>query len=161
MQVKSLVQLHDLAATILRAAGYSKERVEELMPSARDLLPLAKGEVERVREYAICLYRNSGISNLGRYWDPPIYATMIRDKIYKLNYYHKERVEGEVTGELFHMERDPQEEHNLWEDPAYTTVKNRLLQVMMDWSVEQDMERVPRGGESLPKASQQLVNRLK
>src|SRR5690606_2699611 len=96
-RVDGLVQVHDLTATILDAAGVSEAERTAWMPDSRSLLPLAAGEQAAVRDHAVTLYRNSGRS-LGSYWDPPIHASMYRDERYKLVVYH-----GSDEGELYDM----------------------------------------------------------
>ena len=75
-RVRDLVQPHDLAATLLRAAGMAAAEVAALMPQSQDLATLARadGGQTHARDHAITLYRNSGIGP-GQYWDPPIYAS--------------------------------------------------------------------------------------
>ncbi len=58
---------------------------------------------------------------------PAAYATMFRDRRYKLVVYH-----GIETGELYDMEADPREEHNLWYDPAYTELRFNMLKKSFD-----------------------------
>ena len=74
-RVGDLVQPHDLAATLLHAAGMPAPEVATLMPESQDLAALARGEVTAPRDHALTMYRNSGYGNRG-YWDPPIYGTM-------------------------------------------------------------------------------------
>jgi arylsulfatase A-like enzyme len=50
------------------------------------------------------------------------FATMYRTKKYKLITYHRESL-----GELFDLEADPHEFENLWDDPASSEIKNRLI----------------------------------
>lgn len=52
---------------------------------------------------------------------------MIRDERYKLVVYH-----GHGLGELFDLETDPDEFNNLWEEPALTETKVRLMQLSFD-----------------------------
>src|SRR5439155_22074537 len=51
------------------------------------------------------------------------FATMYRDRRYKLVTYH-----DVAYGELFDMERDPEEFESLWDDPAHQALKAELLQ---------------------------------
>ena len=50
------------------------------------------------------------------------YASMYFDGRYKLNVYH-----GQDFGELYDLTNDPQEMHNLWDDPACAAIKMKLL----------------------------------
>jgi uncharacterized sulfatase len=149
-----LTQIHDLAATALAAAGCTTAELQEWMPEAGDLTPVAAGGPGH--EQAICCYRNSGISDQGAAWDPPIHCTMFRDKRFKLNVYH-----GEVLGELYDMQEDPQEVNNLWDTPDYGKVRLDLTEKLVEWMFGQEMSNDARGGQAIPDPRQRLVNALK
>jgi len=157
-RIQQLAQPHDLAATILTAAGFSANELNKIMPESRDLLPLINKEIKDVHDYAICCYRNTGISDQGRYFDPEINATMVRDEKFKLSFYHHSKG---IPGELYNMENDPGEENNLWNDSKYCNIKVDLMQKLLNWFNNQERDLGSRGGEALPSPSQQLVNRLK
>jgi len=127
-RVGGLVQLHDLAATVLAAAGVPEAENASRMPDARDVLPLAKGEARQAHDAVYCCYRNSGMSAGHRYWEPPINATMIRRGRYKLNVWH-----GTGEGELYDLEEDPMEQDNLWEVAAMKKVRTELYALMDGW----------------------------
>lgn len=157
-RVSATVQPHDIAATVLEAAGLMGPEVAEEMPTSRSLLPLAAGEVESVREYAICAYRNSGISEEKRPWDPPIEATMITDGRYKLSLYHNES----RRGELYDLDSDPEELTDLFEEPAGREQRLRLTDALLGWlQFQERMGLGTRGGEELPGPADQLDNRLR
>lgn len=146
-RVQALVQLNDLAATILDAAGAPAADRAAWMPDSASLLPLAEGSAERVRDHAVTLYRNSGRTHNG-YYDPPINGTMYRDERYKLTLFHASPdAVGGPEGELFDMEADPGERVNLWSDPAYAGIRAQLTGRLVDWLVAQ--ERGSWGGENL------------
>lgn len=149
-RVKEPVQQLDVAATVLSLAGFSKEQLKQTMPHSMDLLSLIqKGKkYENYRDYAVCAYRNSGYGPGHKYFDPPIHATMFRDKRYKLNVYHNVSVSGNLGGELYDMQKDPKEINNLWHNPKYGKVKMRLVHRLFDWMVENDVRNFgSRGGE--------------
>lgn len=123
-----LVQLHDLAATILHAAGVPEETIATAMPDARNLLPLALSQENEVRDAVFCCYQNSGMCAGHSYWEPPIHATMVRSGRYKLNLWH-----GTGEGELFDMQQDPLEQDNVWEVVAMKKVREELSEVMDGW----------------------------
>jgi choline-sulfatase len=156
----ALVQPHDLAATVLDAAGAEQSEFEQGgFHDAQSLIPLASGATEEVREYAVCAYRNSGISDAKRPWDPPIHSTMIRDERYKLSVYHTDQ---EGRGELYDMKRDPDELHNLHDVPQYAEVKHRLLQALIEWMFQNEVGYLgSRGGEVLPGEHDRLDNMMK
>ncbi|WP_136689178.1 sulfatase family protein [Halorhabdus amylolytica] len=121
--VDDLVELTDLAPTILDAAG------QEHPPGmqGRSLWPLLTGgDTERERphrESAYCEFYNAS----KRHTDPPAYATMLRTERYKLVRHH-----GPEDGELYDLERDPEERVNRWGDPDYTSVQQELVTRLTD-----------------------------
>ena len=110
----ALVELTDLAPTLLEAAGAA---VPEWV-QGRSLLPLASGAVDprHHRDAVLCEYFDA--------LDAPdaTRATMYRERRYKLVVYH-----GHGLGELYDLERDPGEFDNLWDDPAHASLKADLL----------------------------------
>jgi len=155
------VQVHDLAATILSAAGLDPVAVKEFAPESADLTPLAMQKQERVRDWAGSLYRNTGISEGGVYFDPQIHATMFMDERYKLSVYHDIDLDGslpEPRGTLYDMISDPDERVNLWSDRAYTEVRLRLTERMLDWEVSQELKYGRRSTDIQPNASQRVIN---
>ncbi|MGE4584368.1 MAG: sulfatase [Sphaerochaeta sp.] len=145
-----LVQPHDLAATILSEAGMDIQQRQILMPDSLDLLdPGCKGHDE-----AVCIYRQTGIDKTGRYFDPPIHATMLTDGRYKLNVYHG----NPVTGQLFDLINDPDECTNLWD--ACKEVRLELLHKLVEWQVRTEIQ-TKSGKDALPKEAQLLSNALR
>ena len=47
---------------------------------------------------------------------------------------------GEEYGQLFDMEADPGELHNRWDDEALADVKRDLLQALLNWRIESDLQ---------------------
>ena len=153
-RLSQLVQPHDIAATVLGAAGLERADMQAAMPDSIDLGPLCAGETDTAHEYAYCLYRNSGLAKTRLrtfYFDPPLLATMIRGQRYKLVTYHA-TTPGEVhQGQLFDMVNDPLEKNSLWDDPGQAQVRLSLTERLMDWLVEEEFRYLPgRGGRELP-----------
>lgn len=126
--VNAPVQPHDIAATVLSAAGLSlSDKLPEAAAApelvAQDLLPVvaqaaatagpdaaaspaaaspaADGDgvtPEVGRDVAVCLYRNTGINRITRDWDPPIHGSMIFDGRYKLSLFHGPGAADKGTG---------------------------------------------------------------
>lgn len=153
-RIQAPVQNFDIAATILQAAGIRPDEYSGLMPESSSLLDTAADE-SRAREYTTSRYRNTGIRNGNRYWNPEIHGTMIRDKRWKLCYYHTGK-----EGELYDMENDPQELNNLWDKPAYQAEQARLKKALDERVSEEEFQRPPRGGENLPPANMLMNNNL-
>ena len=153
-----LVQLHDVSATILAAAGIAQDEVTARMPDAIDPAAVVNGAAGR--DYAVCMYRGTGIADDKQYFDPPAQATMYRDERHKLTVFHNGgRAEDELRGQLFDMEADPDERNNLWYDAGHAAAKTRLVGRLMDWFVQQDLlYHGSRGGEVFPDRSQWSLN---
>jgi arylsulfatase A-like enzyme len=116
-----LVELTDKAPTILELAGL---QVPERM-TGRSLLPILRGEsMAEHREFVRCEYYDA--------LDEPdnSFATMYRDKRYKLVVYH-----GHDLGELYDLEEDPNEFENMWDEPEAQPLKLRLMQESFDASM--------------------------
>jgi arylsulfatase A-like enzyme len=149
-RIPALVQLHDIAATVLAAAGLvSSAR----MAGSANLLPLSQGKVARLHNHVVCLYRNSGINDQKAYFDPPLNSSMLRDERFKLVLYHAVPEAGGEPGlQLFDLQNDPDERQNLAADPAYSEITTRLLGALADWLSRQAAALEGRGGAALPGA---------
>jgi hypothetical protein len=86
----------------------------------RSLWPLLTGEADadRFRDDVYCEYYNAMPSHI----DPKAFATMVRGDRYKLVVCH-----GLNEGELYDLQEDPNETHNLWEDAVYAAIKTEML----------------------------------
>lgn len=132
-----LVELLDLAPTLLEAAGFP---VPENLPG-RSLLPALTSSRGRLTpkdavsaEYYRALSPRKGEPGSSAYSEargsgvlPGSWGTMYFDGRYKLCVYH-----GHEHGELFDLETDPREHCNLWDDPSNAGVRCRLLQKSFD-----------------------------
>ena len=149
-RVAELVQPHDLAATLLRAAGMPADGVTARMPESQDLEALARGQVAAPRDHALTMYRNSGYGNRG-YWDPPIYGTMYHDGRYKLSLFHDPAARAAPEGELYDLDADPGETANLWADPRHAARRTHLTDRLHATLVASEVHHVAgRGGTSWP-----------
>ena len=120
----ALVELVDLVPTLRELAGLS---LPAHMPG-RSLVSLLTGETDlhAHRAYVRAEFYGSWQSrpNAGRRGS---YGTMIRTRQHKLVNYH-----GHQLGELFDLQQDPHEFHNLWHDADYADVRWRLMQMSFD-----------------------------
>jgi len=125
----SLVELTDLAPTLLDLAGID-------MPHHMQGRSLAKRLAEQVasphRDHVRCEYYDA--------LDEPdnSFATMWRDRRYKLVVYH-----GKSEGELYDLHEDPHEFQNLWHNSDYLETRLDLLRRSFDASMLA-MDRGPR-----------------
>jgi arylsulfatase A-like enzyme len=87
------------------------------------LLPLLHGDPTTTEHNDIyCEFYNANFS-----YSPAAHTTMLRTPRYKLTAGH-----GQPTGELYDLETDPGEHHNLWSDPALLQTRAHLLQKLCD-----------------------------
>lgn len=116
----ALVQLMDVAPTVLEAAGLP-------IPSnweARSLLPALRGEEEGGRDAVYAELARDHIQTGAEY------MVMRRDRRWKVVYYL-----GEAGGELYDLEADPGEHENRWHDAACREPRDRLVLGMHEWSM--------------------------
>ena len=124
VQSNALVELTDLAPTLLELAGLEKL---PQMPG-RSLLPLLEGRTEPHvhREFVRSEYYGA-LKSDGKLGRVSSHGTMLRTDRHKLVNYH-----GHQLGEFFDLERDPWEFDNRWQDSAYTEMRLRLTQMSFD-----------------------------
>ena len=120
-RVDGLVELIDLAPTLCDAASIP-------IPSAmqgRALTDQLGGNAnpQLHRDYVYCEYYNA-------WTHPRSYATMMRTRSHKIAVYH-----GTNEGELYDLENDANELHNLWHSPQHLTLQRDLLKQAFDASV--------------------------
>jgi choline-sulfatase len=125
----NLVELVDLAPTLMEASG---QPVHAGM-QGRSLWPLLAGDAAdyEPRTDVYCEHYGTTHHKPGQ---TGAYATMLRTERYKLVSIH-----GQKFGELYDLQCDPQETHNLWCDPAHQPVKLELYQRLCDrmaWTVD-------------------------
>jgi arylsulfatase len=125
---RALVELVDIAPTLLDAAGIEKSPAMQ----GHSLWPLLIGatDIQHHRDDVYCEYYNA----MPWHKNPPAYATMLRTANYKLVMYH-----GLNSGELYDLQADPNETHNQWSNTDYASIKMELLQRLCDrmaWTVD-------------------------
>jgi len=119
IQCDQLTELLDLSASLLEIAGATTPEYHQ----GQSLLPYLRGEKsldELLRESARCEYFDALAPAFTQ--GNGTFATIYRDKRYKLVVYH-----SIDKGELFDLETDPQEHKNLWEDPEYASIRSELI----------------------------------
>jgi len=112
-KVDALVELADIAPTILEAAGIPPEPGMQ----GRSLTALLEGRTSSHRDSVYIESYNSGTRRQGA-----AYATAIRTGTHKLAVYHTLN-----DGELYDLTEDPGEHKNLWRDPNSRDVREELL----------------------------------
>jgi len=117
----ALVELVDIAPTLLAAAGL------EIHPGmqGRSLYELCIGRLDpdchRTSVYSE--YYNA----MPEHRDPLPYLISVRDKHYRIVVYA-----GLEQGELYDLEKDPDEHQNLWNDPLLGDVKQHYFQKCLE-----------------------------
>ena len=120
----ALVELTDLAPTLLEAAGLEVPR----HMAGRSLLPLLRGATAEHRDAVRCEYYEAlSMAPGDRAGWSNSRATMIRDRRYKLAVYH-----DHPSGELFDLDQDPHEHDNLWHSPDHAEIRFDLLRRCFD-----------------------------
>lgn len=108
-EVRDLTSLIDLGPTILEAAGVDVPTYLE----GRSLLPYLRDEEIPPRRYV---------------FSEDNYQIMLRSDTHKLVYYI-----GQESGELYDLDADPHELHNLWVHPEHAETKQHLLNELLAW----------------------------
>ena len=109
---EALVELVDLAPTLLEAAGLD---IPDSM-QGRSLWPLLRGETDTHKSHVISQYYDT--LNLPN----KTHGSMCFDGRYKTMIYHDLK-----TGELYDLESDPDELHDLWLDPESAGLRAELI----------------------------------
>ena len=150
---RALVQGRDVAATCLAAAGLDPAAC----PEAEDLVAVARAGRTR-RRTAVCAYRNSGISDGGAPWDPPMLTTMVRDARHKLIV---SASGATVECELYDLEADPGEQTDLAGDAGHAAVERFLTGELVAFLLAESAVAPPRTAPATPGAGQLIRNRLR
>jgi arylsulfatase len=129
----ALVELTDIVPTLLKALQLPvPENVQGM-----SLLPILTGQADASihRDFVRCEYHDA--------LDRPYasHANMIYDGRFKLVVYHGHRV-----GELYDLQQDPQEFHNLWDHPGMLELKHKLMKTLFDAVMLATDEGQPRIG---------------
>lgn len=124
-RIHSMVELVDLAPTLLEAAGlpiYKGMQGKSLWSS---LTNSNEGKPHRTDVYTE--FHNASSHHNGE----GALASMLRTESHKFVVYH-----GKELGELYDLEKDPNETTNLWNDDNYQSIKLKLFQRLSDRMVE-------------------------
>lgn len=122
LKCSSLVELVDIAPTVLEGAGLS-------LPAGmqgRSLTPVLTGQTKTHRESAYMEYYNA----VSKYTPVPM-ATSVRTEKYKLSYYQTLN-----TGELYDLTKDANEVENLWGSPTARDTQSEMMQLLTARMIE-------------------------
>ena len=124
-RVDDLCQLFDLGPTVLELADVE---VPDSM-QAESLLPALEGEAWEGRDRVFAEHSRDGILQGTEF------MTMVRTDRWKLVHF----VDHD-DGQFFDLEADPDEEENLWDDPDVQEKKRELLDELLEWRIETQLE---------------------
>jgi arylsulfatase len=119
----ALVELVDLAPTLLEAAGLEVPYYMQ----GKSFKGILTGESDpnKHKEHVTCEYFYTLVGTHNH-----AYASMYLNDRYKLVVHH-----GEELGELYDLQKDPDEFDNLWDHPDYGKLKLELIKKNFDASV--------------------------
>jgi arylsulfatase len=115
-----LCQMMDLGPTILELAGLEVPDSMEAM----SLLPALAGDAWSGREVVFAEHGRDGILRETEF------MTMVRSRDWKLVHFL-----DDDQGQLFDLVDDPEEQHNLWADPAAAQLRRELLDLLREWRI--------------------------
>lgn len=116
----ALVQNIDIHPTLLEYAGLEAP----VKMQGRSLLPLMRGEVDRVRDAAFAYQQNE-------YSGGQLFSSMIRTPRWKFV------ASGEDREELYDMDADPMERRNLARDAEHAEQAQAMRNKLLHWHIEQ------------------------
>ncbi len=123
-KLDALCQQMDVGPAILELAGVEIPASME----AESLSPSLNGEPWDGRQYVFAEHSRDGILQETEF------MTMVRTRDWKLVHFL-----DEAFGQLFHLANDPEEVHNLWDDPAAAEKKQELLDVLREWRIRSQL----------------------
>jgi arylsulfatase A-like enzyme len=122
----SLQSLIDLAPTFLSACDL---QVPGRMQGVSQL-GVWKGEISSARDMVVTEFRHQPTAvHLRTYIEARYKLTVYRDRDY---------------GELFDLQSDPDERHNLWDDPRRADIRTEMLRKSLNAEIVREPMRLPR-----------------
>lgn len=118
----ALVEMVDLAPTLLDAAGVPIQSGVQ----GRSLTPVLTGQAPSHRDSVYSEHFDSSFL-----YDPPPMAACVRTDRHKLSYYHNLGV-----GELYDLQKDPGEVHNLWTSTTTRDVRQEMMEKLTGRMIE-------------------------
>lgn len=122
LQSDALVEMVDVVPTLLEAAGVPVH----VGVQGRSLTPVLTGQTSKHRDSIYSEHFDSSFL-----YDPPPMAACVRTGTHKLSYYH-----NLGTGELYDLQADPGEVHNLWTSPAARDVRQEMMEKLAGRMIE-------------------------
>lgn len=124
----ALISLVDFLPSILRLGGYPIPATVTGM----DVTSVWSGEKDKVRDWVLAE---------NHFQRTKFYQKTYIEKRYKITWYmHTDE------GELFDLEKDPRELHNLWDHPMFQTLKMQMMQKALQADMKKEPCWMPRLG---------------
>jgi arylsulfatase len=126
LKSNALVELTDIVPSLLELTGLPvSKRIQ-----GKSLLSILTGNqpADFHRDFVRSEFYDGGMSKKRHTFG---FATMYRNDRYKIVNYH-----GHEKGELFDLYNDPEEFHNLWDDPEYKDIRFDLMKKNFDITVQ-------------------------
>lgn len=122
----ALVEMIDIAPTLCEAAGIPAPASFQ----GRSFLSLVTDEhcADHFRDSVYAEFYNSNINHR----NPKAFLTMVCDGRWKLTKVHAPDGEADRGGELYDLQSDPNEHHNLYGNPAYAAEQTRMMALLLD-----------------------------
>ncbi len=111
-----LVEAVDLAPTVLALAGLSPMETAD----GHDLGALLRGDNDPLRQVAVT--------------ENP-WSKSLRTRKWRLVHYPPDLFPGQDAGELYDLENDPWEKHNLYHQPEHRETVAKLRAALLDWLI--------------------------
>lgn len=127
-RTNALISVVDLAPTFLTLAGMEKP----LTMAGLDVSPLWMGKTEQARNWVIAE---------NHFQRTKFYQKTYIEQRYKVTWYMQSD-----EGELFDLEKDPDEFHNLWDKKEFQQLKLEILQRAMKADMSKEICWMPRIG---------------
>lgn len=121
LKISAFSSLMDFGATIL---DYADADIPAWM-EAESLKDLLEGKTSTGRPRLFCEQSDDAIMNGCKF------VTMVREDQWKLVHYV-----GNDEGQLFNLDNDPGERVNLWNSPDHASVRQQLVNEILNWRIE-------------------------
>jgi arylsulfatase A-like enzyme len=113
---RALVENVDIAPTIASLCGLPPIETAD----GKDITPLLLGDNEPLRDVAVTEHP---------------WSKALRWKQWRFVHYQPEMFEGRDVGELYDLNRDPDESQNLYTDPVHQVTVNQCRRMLLEWLI--------------------------
>ena len=115
-ECNQLVENVDIAPTIAEACGLPAMATVD----GKSIFSLLRGKAEPVRDIAVTEHP---------------WSRALRWRNWRFVHYQREMFGGEDIGELYDLEKDPDETHNLYSDPENQAIVQECRRLLLEWLI--------------------------